>query len=392
MYKIWMFWSGKRKPPVVKACIESVRRHHSNVVLLDKMPAEFPFRKTSRGLPWSTQADMLRWWLLYEYGGMWLDCDVLCYRTLPLLYDLLDHDFVLWKRGDGYKANIVASVAKGVVISDVWETECRTELRQRGKIRRMTFSSPMLSPVVRAHPTIVKAYGHRRFMAIHADSRIRKRWLHECGDYKRYKYYVPDAYCSHLTHGVANKQPAGYLKFAIKQSKKIRTLARTKAIIQRTSAGGHLVEVGAFDAKNAYSILTHRPNLRMTLVDTWAEATESYAASGDKMASLTAAEWDKLYKHVGELMGAFGDRVTILRMPSVEAAQYVDGADYVFIDADHSYNGVRADLEAWTSKASRWIGGHDYDNKHEGYDVVRAVNEKFENVRKGPGSTWFVSV
>ena len=52
---------------------------------------------------------------------------------------------------------------------------------------------------------------------------------------------------------------------------------------------------------------------------------------------------------------------------SVEAAkQFEDGYfDFVYIDADHSYKGVMADLEAWYPKIRKggMIAGHDYLNQ-----------------------------
>jgi hypothetical protein len=51
---------------------------------------------------------------------------------------------------------------------------------------------------------------------------------------------------------------------------------------------------------------------------------------------------------------------------SVEAAkQFEDGYfDFVYIDADHTYDGITADLEAWYPKVRKggMIAGHDYHN------------------------------
>lgn len=57
---------------------------------------------------------------------------------------------------------------------------------------------------------------------------------------------------------------------------------------------------------------------------------------------------------------------------SVKAAMLFDEVDFVFIDADHSYESVTADLNAWWPK-TRYIAGDDYTHEHPG--VVQAVDE-----------------
>lgn len=83
----------------------------------------------------------------------------------------------------------------------------------------------------------------------------------------------------------------------------------------------------------------------------------------------------------------------IFWMASTEAAGKVeDGwADFVFIDAAHSYQAVKADLEAWRPKvkAGGWFGGHDYHSAHPG--VIRAVDEAFgDRVEVLPYWVWTV--
>jgi cephalosporin hydroxylase len=53
-----------------------------------------------------------------------------------------------------------------------------------------------------------------------------------------------------------------------------------------------------------------------------------------------------------------------------------DSLDFVYIDADHNYDAVLADIRAWLSKvhARAFIGGHDYDLP----DVQRAVADGLE--------------
>ena len=83
----------------------------------------------------------------------------------------------------------------------------------------------------------------------------------------------------------------------------------------------------------------------------------------------------------------------ILWQPSVAAAlQVEDGwADFVFIDAAHSYHAVKGDIEAWRPKVKPggWFGGHDYHSAHPG--VIRAVDEAFgERVEVLPYWVWTV--
>lgn len=58
--------------------------------------------------------------------------------------------------------------------------------------------------------------------------------------------------------------------------------------------------------------------------------------------------------------------------------------DFVWIDGDHSLEGVRADIAAWLPKvkAGGVIAGHDYyDNPNKGNFVRSAVREVFPNAR-----------
>lgn len=61
-------------------------------------------------------------------------------------------------------------------------------------------------------------------------------------------------------------------------------------------------------------------------------------------------------------------------------------ADMVFIDAEHTYEGCKADISKWLPKAKKIICGHDYNNEWPG--VVQAVNEAFGEVNV-VGTIWY---
>ena len=102
------------------------------------------------------------------------------------------------------------------------------------------------------------------------------------------------------------------------------------------------------------------------------------------------------FKAVQKIAKKHGDRAHMHRMTSVEAAKEVEdrSIDIVFIDALHTYEGVKDDLEAWVPKVKIGgiISGHDYMGMkiHEG--VTIAVNERFgkKNITKGADVTWWL--
>jgi hypothetical protein len=88
-------------------------------------------------------------------------------------------------------------------------------------------------------------------------------------------------------------------------------------------------------------------------------------------------EWhDKNYEQVKEKF-ANDSRVVILKGFSHKMANEVpdESLGMVYIDADHSYHGAKADLHSWVRKVVKGgiVAGHDYLNPT--YGVNRAVQE-----------------
>ena len=61
------------------------------------------------------------------------------------------------------------------------------------------------------------------------------------------------------------------------------------------------------------------------------------------------------------------------------SAEEATPADMVFIDAEHTYEACKRDIQNWLPKAKKLISGHDYCNEFPG--VMRAVNEAFGEVK-----------
>lgn len=74
------------------------------------------------------------------------------------------------------------------------------------------------------------------------------------------------------------------------------------------------------------------------------------------------------------------NRPIVMKMASVEASKYIaEGSlDFVYIDAAHDYENVKADIHAWAPKVRKGgiVSGDDYYVFKSGNDgVIRAVDE-----------------
>lgn len=182
---------------------------------------------------------------------------------------------------------------------------------------------------------------------------------------------------------------------------------RGNEIIARLPDGLCLaVEVGVNLGQLSSYLLGHVPGLTLAMVDNWLpmEAQpEHYRETRDLRAFDSEAECAKREAAARAIEAQYSQRATILKMGSVEAAsQFDDGSlDLVFLDADHSYEGVRADIAAWAGKVrpGGWLSGHDYRSDYPDADfsgVDRAVDEwataTGRVIVQGQNTTWFAQI
>lgn len=133
-------------------------------------------------------------------------------------------------------------------------------------------------------------------------------------------------------------------------------------------------ELGVHEGVTHFHLLDTCPDLTMIGVDRYEGVQEKY--------------W--LNFNLKEVQ--YGDRSKFYRMSTVAASKKVkDGSlDFVFIDADHSYNAVSADIQAWMTKVREggYITGHDCELP----EVKKALVEIFDKngYNTAQDEVWYV--
>jgi len=134
-----------------------------------------------------------------------------------------------------------------------------------------------------------------------------------------------------------------------------------------------VVNIGAGVGTSCLTFLEARQDIYVVTVDNQVEppAVDSGSSLRKEEAALReAGVWDQ-----GRHRQVYGDSKDI-------GKTWVDPVDMVFVDGDHSYEGCRGDIEAWTPHVR--VGGviaiHDYNALHRGDDtwyapIVSAVDD-----------------
>ena len=150
-------------------------------------------------------------------------------------------------------------------------------------------------------------------------------------------------------------------------------------------------EVGVSMGWTSEQLLREFPTLSLFMVDFWSDspAESAYTKSGDSMAKLSQEVQNNKMVYAEARTAFAASRRRLIKSDSVAAANGLsDGyLAFAFIDGDHTYEGVKRDLEAWAPKVRS--GGllimHDFRHPRDKrglWGVERACREFF-------GSRWW---
>lgn len=139
-------------------------------------------------------------------------------------------------------------------------------------------------------------------------------------------------------------------------------------------------ELGVWKGRTFKHLLNTFSDLKMIGVDLYAPQPNSEGpekwVSGEN-----GHEWDheRYYRDLVNFCNSKNNKGVIIRDYTFNAVKLVEdhSLDFVFIDADHSYEGVKTDINDWEPKVKPggFVFGHDIDWP----TVKKAVEERYGN-------------
>jgi cephalosporin hydroxylase len=132
-----------------------------------------------------------------------------------------------------------------------------------------------------------------------------------------------------------------------------------KNMVAQFPSGSRFVEIGSWKGKSAaymaVEIINSGKDIKFDCVDIWTDVDEPHV-------QITG---DDLFQTFLNNIEPVKQLINPIRSDSRKAAELFEdnSIDFIFFDGDHSYDGLKADLEAWLPKMKpndSIFAGHDY--------------------------------
>ena len=162
-----------------------------------------------------------------------------------------------------------------------------------------------------------------------------------------------------------------------------------KKMVEKFSSGSHFVEVGTFLGKSAVymavEIINSGKLIKFDCIDHWLGSEEH--KDNDKV------DVDNLYEDILKKIEPVKGIIKPVRVDSISASKLYkpNSLDFIFIDASHDEQSVKADLTYWMPrlKEDGIIAGDDIGNE----GVANAVKWFFDNEKLDIlGRQWLVDL
>jgi Methyltransferase domain len=176
---------------------------------------------------------------------------------------------------------------------------------------------------------------------------------------------------------------AAAVRFRARSALRVLHPKGRQRLLRKLPKGGIGAEIGVWRGTFSAVLLQRLEPTELHLIDPWEfmpDKPQTIYGGGDVTGQ---PDMDRIYTEVVTRFAPAtrSGRVVIHRARSVDAARSFRDAyfDWIYVDGDHSYEGVTADLAAWRNKVTPGgcISGDDYmtEGAWFGDSVKRAVDE-----------------
>jgi mannosyltransferase OCH1-like enzyme len=158
---IWVYWENKetkRTPDHIKKCLETIEKHsgNANLVVLDETSKEvkdiisYDFPDVELAL----KADVIRANLLYKFGGICVDADVIVLKDLSKLLDMLiDGKTFVGFEDDPFHARLgIMAGSPNSQITKLWVRMQVERLKQPWSLHWTALGCDLLWKATKAYP------------------------------------------------------------------------------------------------------------------------------------------------------------------------------------------------------------------------------------------------
>lgn len=199
---IWVYWEGPM-PQYIRLCHETVLAHNDNVKLLDRDSFERLFQYERDididRLAINHKSDFIRAYLLFHYGGLYVDSDCVVLQDLSRVLEMArETGFVGYREPQGYMScNFMASREGGEVITEHFQRVCKL-LRSEGPLEWLDLASIPMDLAIAEHPgkSIILPTESVMPVGWHESEKL----VVERDDDEHQKCFNPDAFCYMLSN------------------------------------------------------------------------------------------------------------------------------------------------------------------------------------------------
>ncbi len=162
-----------------------------------------------------------------------------------------------------------------------------------------------------------------------------------------------------------------------------------KRVVEKAD-NAHFVEVGGWLGRSAaymaVEIINSGKKIKFDVVDIW--DTSKHESYVEIIKRYGISPYEQFIKNMQSVLHV----VEPVRMLSTDAAKKYanESLDFVYIDADHTYEALKEDITAWFPKVKQGgiLGGHDYCQSFPG--VIKIVDEVFKSPNVEEISWWVI--